>query len=396
MSASRQRGFLLPALALLLLVGGLTLGVALHHRVTNTRIHLQSVTADNLGQARALLRDFAQNYGLTHSKQTPGYLPCPDMDGDGSAETDCPTAGDMAVGLFPYRTLGHAPLRDGYGECLWYAVAGTFKDNPKKPAPALMNWDTPGQISVVTTDGRRQFPITRPTSLAAAVVIAPGPALSTQSRPDHPGQPCIAPGTTAAYAPLYLESSFGFPGSTMIDILTESADDTVTNDQVAWVLPGHIFEPTLFQRPAFRDEVIGRMFDEARAQFAAFDTSMLPPPEGPLRIGDVELGRLPSLLTSDSSTPYAYLFREWQDQYRYLRCVASVTDRCMQTLDGTTCRGILLFSGMALSTQDRARGFDADYFESNTDALLFPETSPFVGTGVFSPDAPQRDLLLCL
>lgn len=395
MSCRQERGLILPALALLLVVGTLTLGLALHQRTTSAQLRMQATTAATLGQARALLRDYAQAYGLTHANQAPGYLPCPDLDGDGSAEPDCPPAGQMAVGLFPYRTLGMPPLRDGHGECLWYAVADRFKANPKAPG-ALMNWDTAGQFVVAWPSGQPVFPVTRPTDRAAAVVIAPGPVMPGQNRPDRAGRPCVAPGLTDTVRDRYLESTFATPAATTIDVATASADADTTNDQVSWLQPADIFDAALLRRAHLRTAVIDAMIIEAKARFNDFTGTMLPPPSAPQLVGTVEAGRLPALLTSNATTNAAYLFREWIDQFRYLRCLGGVGDSCLARADGALCRGVLLFAGSRTDNQNRAPGTDADYFESNLQSLSLPETVPFFGNESFAPTAPHQDMVLCL
>ncbi len=83
----------------------------------------------------------------------PGYLPCPDYGGgnpEGSAEPICGSQDVSVIGRLPWVTLDVSTLRDGDGECLWYAVSGTYKNNPKT---GLMNWDTNGQFQVYSPDG---------------------------------------------------------------------------------------------------------------------------------------------------------------------------------------------------------------------------------------------------
>ena len=74
--------------------------------------------------------------------------------------------------------LPHGTVRDGDGECLWYAVAGPFKNNPKGPS---MDWDTPGQFEITDTT-RTLNPAAQADQRAAAVVFAPGRPLTNQAR----------------------------------------------------------------------------------------------------------------------------------------------------------------------------------------------------------------------
>jgi hypothetical protein len=77
--------------------------------------------------------------------------------------------------------LGIEPLRDGYGECLWYAVSATYKNNPE---PAMLNWDSAGRFQIVGPDGSTLLAGATDPDLVVAVVIAPGPAFGGQTRAD--------------------------------------------------------------------------------------------------------------------------------------------------------------------------------------------------------------------
>jgi hypothetical protein len=127
----RQSGAALIIFVTLLVLGATSLFLS-QINADKFKIAAQKQTARVLAQAKEALLGFALTYAETHPGQEPGYLPCPDNDGDGSADTPCSTAGYSVIGRFPWRTLGLLPLRDGSGECLWYAVSGTYKDNPKQ------------------------------------------------------------------------------------------------------------------------------------------------------------------------------------------------------------------------------------------------------------------------
>jgi hypothetical protein len=122
--------------ALILLVTLLVLGTTslFLYQINSNKFQIaaQKQTALVLAQAKEALLGFALTYVETHLGEPIGYLPCPDNDGDGSADAPCSTKGYSVIGRFPWRTLGLLPLRDGSGECLWYAVSGTYKDNPKQ------------------------------------------------------------------------------------------------------------------------------------------------------------------------------------------------------------------------------------------------------------------------
>lgn len=176
-----------------------SLAAVLIHSLTLSAINSarQQKTAAALAQAKAALIGYAITYGDTHSNQVPGYLPCPDTDGNNglqgegigeygtsSCNSNPSSNQDVSViGRLPWKTLDLSDLRDGDGECLWYAVSGTYKNNPPT---GLMNWDTNGQFQVYAADG------TQLATQVVAVIFAPGAALSGQNRSDA-STPPVAP-----------------------------------------------------------------------------------------------------------------------------------------------------------------------------------------------------------
>jgi hypothetical protein len=117
----------------------------------------------------------------------PGYLPCPDSDGDGKAEPNCGLAGQSSIGFLPWLTLGLPPLRDSAGSCLWYAVSGDYKAAPQGASLS----DATGQLLVFDA---ALNPLSGPANgeAALALVFAPGKALAGQSRAVTPAAatPC--------------------------------------------------------------------------------------------------------------------------------------------------------------------------------------------------------------
>ena len=146
-------------IALIIFLTVIVLGTAtfLVSQANNSRfqhkINAQKQTAKVLQQAKEALLGFAAVYAETHPNQPPqGYLPCPDFDGDGSSDilgTTCGSEGESMLGRFPWRTLGLPVLRDGNGDCLWYAVSGNYKDKPK----SALTSDTPGLFIVENING---------------------------------------------------------------------------------------------------------------------------------------------------------------------------------------------------------------------------------------------------
>lgn len=125
--------------------------------------------------------------------QAYGYLPLPDLgssrnNNPGCAQEGCDAA-DFAgnganvsvIGRLPWRTLGIPPLRDGNGECLWYAVSGSHQ---RIHQASPMNWDTPGHFDIVVANGTAALASTLASAheRSVAVVFSPGPVLAGQDR----------------------------------------------------------------------------------------------------------------------------------------------------------------------------------------------------------------------
>ncbi|MDD2686112.1 MAG: hypothetical protein PHY62_08135 [Gallionella sp.] len=148
-----------------------------------------------LAQAKEALIGYALTYADSHLGKTFGYLPCPDRDGnaggsdEGSSSTCSGTGSD--IGRLPWRTLHLPTLRDGNGECLWYAVSGSYKNN----TTASMNWDNKGQLKMYSGNGVEVAP-----DEVVALVISPGARTANNSSREGNNAPtCGGNYDTAAY-----------------------------------------------------------------------------------------------------------------------------------------------------------------------------------------------------
>lgn len=184
----RQRGVLLIlALLVVLLALGTLFAAAMGIGAAARRAR---ITERALAQAREALVAYAADRPIG-SALGPGYLPCPDLDGDGWAESTCgsqdgSSGQDQRLGRLPWKTLGLAELRDADGERLWYAVSSKYKGLlncavsraclDMTPAAAL------GTITVRDPSGHVVHDGTLASAAreagAVAVVIAPGAALA--------------------------------------------------------------------------------------------------------------------------------------------------------------------------------------------------------------------------
>lgn len=157
---ARQRGFTLLLLLLVILLGGLT--IFLGARDSSAPGAVQEVINDTTAAQRA--REALKAYYLSDD-EIPGALPCPDAGDDGVADVYCQGGGQAVyIGQLPWRTLD---VDRELGN-LWYALDRDFRNNSSAVQP--LNPGVPGSLTV---DGQEGF---------AALVIAPGDALSGQDR----------------------------------------------------------------------------------------------------------------------------------------------------------------------------------------------------------------------
>jgi hypothetical protein len=135
----------------------------------------QSSNQAVLNEARAALIGYALNFPEIDATSPgdpingPGYLPCPDKDNDGDADSPCALAGptNFTIGRFPYKSLEVSELRDSSGARLWYALSENYRNNPQLEP---LNSEIPGQLTV---NGNGDI---------VAVIIAPGAPLGNQNR----------------------------------------------------------------------------------------------------------------------------------------------------------------------------------------------------------------------
>ena len=131
----------------------------------NASVLSQAKTA-LIAYARLSDPDLSSQTGLNHR-----YLPCPDQDGDGLAESPCGT--NSAEGWLPWMSLGLPPLRDASGSCLRYAVSAAYK--PGASGPPLIAALPDGDFTLNNSDGIISGAV-------VAVLFAPGVNVAGQSR----------------------------------------------------------------------------------------------------------------------------------------------------------------------------------------------------------------------
>ena len=171
-----QHGLAMLALVTLLaLVSSYFIASALTRTTTDVQNVRESSNLQTLNTAKAALISwvaqdtFTKAYNSSSGSFQPGSLPCPDTNDDGYAEGTCSSAASR-IGRFPWRTVNAADLRDSSGERLWYALSDSFR---AATGTTVINPDTSGALSVSGAFSASTVP---------AIIFAPGPAFSTQTR----------------------------------------------------------------------------------------------------------------------------------------------------------------------------------------------------------------------
>jgi len=245
MPGNRERGAALLIMLLLLVLGG----VALFSRASHFQLPGASrarANAELLAEAKEALLGYAMTFDATHPGEL-GLLPCPDIDATGllaegeAHELLCGLQHQNVLGRLPWRTLGLAPGRTHGGECLWYAVSGSWKAGALAE-PAMANEDSGGQFRVLAADGTTVIAGATPAERPVAVIIAPGPPLPGQVRSTLPAGVSQCGGSFTAAGYLDDDAASGIDNATLSlapdaidDFITADPGATAINDQVIFI-----------------------------------------------------------------------------------------------------------------------------------------------------------------
>lgn len=272
MAAHRQSGAALLILLLALTLGGLSWLLqqpAAHSAAFPAR---DKATDRALAQAKEALLGYAAAYPEYHLKGSParpafvpGHLPCPDtgsaLGHEGTEAGSCGSKGVTVIGHFPWRSLGLPPQRDGSGECLWYAVSGHYKANPKAD---LLNPDIPGQFQILDQDGSQIMAGATPEDRPVAVIFAPGPPLAGQNR-QHQGGECRLDYDARQFLDVFQGIDNSTPDSTAEGLtrLIAGTPGPFFNDRMVWISREEIFERRIARRPEPQRPLFDTAYDAA-------------------------------------------------------------------------------------------------------------------------------------
>lgn len=410
---SRQRGYVL-IIMLVVLIMGVLFTVVGQLSSSSAKWGRAQNTANVLAQAKEALIGHAITYRETHPDEVTGelewvhgYLPCPDMDGDGDADT-CGSAGATVAGLLPYKTLELTDLRDKSGACLWYVVSGSYKNNPKT---APMNWDTRGQIEVKNDSAGTTVFVTPADANggAAAAIIAANAPLSGQSR-SATGQTCGAlPSEVAAY----LDGGYSLPNSGTLALIQGKTDSAENNDEILWITPKEIWSRidkrkdwggdspkkysdinslTAALKTKLESDIVADLSGASNSSPAPSTVPLSAATHTTLYAGQV--GELPDVSASLSANLQNY-FSNWKEQYRYVVC-SNLCDYCL-TVGGQQCNAAVFFGGATASGAPRAAGARSitDLFDvGDGQPLLLGTSATFGGASTYAGDS--ADVGVCV
>ena len=383
----KQRGAVLMVMLVIMIVG---IAAILVNSLSSTTLKnaRQANTAAALAQAKDALIGFAITYGDTHSGQVHGYLPCPDYAGgnpEGSAEPLCGSKDISVIGRLPWRTLDLSTLRDGDGECLWYAVSGTYKNNPNTN---LMNWDTNGQLQAFSSDGTL---LTQPDNQVVAVIFAPGAAQSGQDRSGTTAPVCGGNYTATNYLDNDTVHSINNANIATGKFIQGTSSGSV-NDQMLFITRQDIWN-AIKKRNDF-NTIVSSLLSIAitcPSPPVTVDFGTTPPTETPgVTVGSLKIGRVPKVCLASP-------WNNWQDNLLYATCTSGTC------INSSSCDGVVIFSGQRNTSQTRITNADkntwSNYLENTPSANLTAYTTggtSFSGASSYSATSPSTDVVACI
>ncbi|MDP2154705.1 MAG: hypothetical protein Q8J61_01790, partial [Sulfuricella sp.] len=416
----RERGGALLIILTIIGIGAAWLLVSALN--SNPQIERDKTTADALAKAKDALIGYAVTYRDTHADNVFGYLPCPDVNNDGVADaiqggTGCANKDIPVAGRLPWKTLGLPPLRDSHGECLWYAVSGTFKAVAGGNLTDFMNWDTLGQFTVQDAGGSTVSGTTAH-SRPVAVIFSPGPPLSTQNHPASSGQECS--GDTSNSVAAYLDGGnvFAIPSPPPVMLTAGAYGNTTVNDRLLWISPTEIFD-RIKRRSDFAADVNDLLSNTpispgGSITLASYLNSLAPANLPTLTSGTKGSADVYNKCkTADPTNCWNKLtarqqnfLANWYDNLLYTKLATPTKITVNGALTANACNAVLIFGGerttrtvAPLVAQTRAtpnEKNDAAMYLEGANATSFPSGTSFSGAAAYAPASPSTDVLACI
>jgi hypothetical protein len=243
-------------------------GIAMLMMIFVIAIILTSLMLNTLNPVKIkTLKDKNTYFALTEAKAAligwsarhitmPGSLPCTDISNDGTAIN----AGSNCVayiGRLPWRTLGIADVRDGEGECLWYALSPIYRNviavgNRSAANANQINVNVLGSITVVNFDSSAN-PI--PDNPVIAVIIAAGRPVGAQNRAFAAGGACGGNYVAANYLDIFnlINNATGNAVGNNYTFI-KGVDSATFNDRIITITANDLYRPI---RQRMVKEIIG-------------------------------------------------------------------------------------------------------------------------------------------
>ena len=390
-SSAGQRGTVMMLLLLLVSVGALAVFVTGLNRATQ-QLERDRITNEALARAKEALIGWAATYRDSHANEVFGYLPCPDTDNDGVAEPSCDSKDVSVIGRLPWKTLSLPPLRDGAGECLWYAVSGHAKDNSKTDE---LNWDVVGQFEIKEAITNAILAGAGSHNTPWAVILAPRTTIGSQNRLpplSGPATECGGNNVVAAYLdgadPIYAGTA---PAANANTTLTLSTADSVRNgtnsDQGLWITAKEIFDHVK-RRSDFKIDIDSLMGDLANC-LNNLSPASLPAASLGSKGTDNVIATCPA-----AGAKKINVLNNWKDNILYAKPASA------SVVNGTSgCNAVLFFGGERTASQRRTTPAErlviANYLEG-ANAALFSSSGAYTGATAFSSAAANADVVRCI
>lgn len=224
---TQSGGALIIMVFIILLAGTTALFSALN--TNGVKVARDKKTANALAEAKAALIGWSAGHATM-----PGALPCPDTANTGSSGVCTATVG--IIGRLPWKSLGLSDLRDGDGECLWYALSPLYRNTiatGSRGGANTINSTIPGTIMIKDAYGTS---LPAPINPVIAVIIAPRAPLYGQSRSNLGSTVCGGNITSNNYldATLGVNNSTGNVSSGNYTFIAGLASDTF-NDRLIYI-----------------------------------------------------------------------------------------------------------------------------------------------------------------
>ena len=394
-----NKGFILIALIALLAMGGL------YFLVNNltpeaTEARRQAKTEAALVQAREALIGYSLQYREQQNATGDpaamyGHLPLPDFGESVNLNNNllnqpCTTEGcakinpsgvsgsTVIIGRFPWKTVGTGPLRDGHGECLWYAISATHR--AVSSTASTMNWDTLAVPDVVIGSGSATLAAINEHQRPIAVIFSAGAAFDGGRTASSDAADCGGNYDVTHY----------------VDAALNNAQRSlpVTSDLLFGTLRKSTVRPSPdipSRPPSFRDDIsdmLDRITECARDQIEAGAIA------ANAKVADA------CSVALDAFGPRGY-YSNYRDQVFIAKCAA-----CQVTVDSVlvpSCAGTMIFGNQRGSGQNRRIAAEianaSNYLEDPNLTSFNSAGNVYTGAGKLMPVPAQllgQDIVRCI